>query len=149
MIKPELTAATVVERDGRFLMVEETVDGRPVLNQPAGHVEPGETIVEAAVRETREETGWRITPEAVLGVYYWPRTSRGDCILRCAFSARAQTHDPAQALDNGIIAAYWLSRGELDSRRSQLRSPLVLATIDTWAAGVRQPLATIQQIGHE
>src|SRR5699024_10987316 len=74
VIKPELTVATVIERDGRFLLVEEYVGGRAVLNQPAGHVEPGETILQAAVRETREETAWSVTPQALLGVYYWPQT---------------------------------------------------------------------------
>lgn len=149
VIKPELTVATVIERDGRFLLVEEYVGGRAVLNQPAGHVEPNETILEAAVRETREETAWDVTPEALLGVYYWPQTERGDCVLRCTFCAYADSQHIRQPLDDGIIATHWLTREQLETRRNKLRSPLVLAAIDAWASGVRLPLSSIHHITHD
>lgn len=149
MIKPELTVATVVEHEGRFLVVEEAVDDRPVFNQPAGHVEAGETILEAAVRETREETAWHVTLEALLGVYYWPLTPRGDCVLRCAFSASAETFDAQQPLDDGILTTHWLTRDELESRRTRLRSALVLAAIDSWRNGVRLPLSTIHHLPND
>lgn len=146
LITPELTVAAVIEDNGRFLMVEEHVDQQAVFNQPAGHVEPGETIIDAVVRETREETAWAVEPEALLGIYYWPHTTRGDGILRCAFCARATTHDAAQSLDTDIITTHWLTRVEIDRRREQLRSPLVLAALDAWAAGTRLPLTAINHL---
>lgn len=124
-------------------MVEEQVDQRAVFNQPAGHVEPGESIIDAVVRETREETAWHVEPEALLGIYYWPHAARGDSILRCAFCARAITHDAAQPLDPDIVTTHWLTRAEIDQRHLQLRSPLVLAALDAWAAGTRLPLTAI------
>ncbi len=142
MIRPELTVAAVIERDARFLMIEEYVDGYRVLNQPAGHVEPGESITDAAIRETREESAWHITPTALTGVYYWPNTPRGGGILRLAFTGTAEAHDANQPLDDGIIAAHWLHRDELAASR-RLRSPLVLAAIDDYCAGVRLPLETV------
>lgn len=149
LIKPELTVATIVEHGDRFLVVEETVRGQTCFNQPAGHVEPGETIIEAAVRETREETAWDVTPEALLGLYYWPTTPRGDCILRCAFSAQADAFHADQPLDVGILTTHWLTRNELQGRQAQLRSSLVLAAIDSWYEGVRLPLSTIHHLTNE
>lgn len=146
LITPELTVAAVVEKNGHFLLVEEHVHGRAVFNQPAGHVEPGETIVEAMVRETREESAWHVEAQALLGLYYWPETLRGDSILRCAFSARALHRDDNPELDDGIIAAHWLSREAIQARRDRLRSPLVLTAIDAWLAGTHLPLTTIQHL---
>lgn len=146
MITPELTVAAVIENNNRFLLVEERVGGRAVYNQPAGHVEAGESVIEAMQREAREETAWQVEAEALLGIYYWPATPRGDCVLRCAFSARALAHDPQQALDDGIIATHWLTRAEIARRRHELRSPMVLRAIDAWLAGTRLPLSTIEYL---
>lgn len=146
MITPELTVAAVIENNNRFLLVEERVGGRAVYNQPAGHVEAGESVIEAMQREAREETAWQVEAEALLGIYYWPETPRGDCVLRCAFSARALAHDPQQALDDGIIATHWLTRAEIARRRHELRSPMVLRAIDAWLAGTRLPLSTIEYL---
>lgn len=146
MIQPELTVATVVARDDRFLMVEEHIDQQVRFNQPAGHVEPGERIVDAAVRETREETAWQVTLQALLGIYYWPATASGAHILRCAFSARADVHVPDQPLDDDITTLHWLTRDEIAARAAQLRSPLVLASIDAWCAGVHLPLSSIHHV---
>src|SRR5699024_4910348 len=131
------------------LSVEGYVGDHSVLTHPAGHVEPGETILQAAVRETREETAWSVTPQALLGVYYWPQTERGNCVLRCTFCAHANSQDAQQSLDDGIITTHWLSREQLQARNERLRSPLVLAAIDAWVAGVRLPLSSIHCIGHE
>jgi len=146
MIRPELTVATVLEDGGRFLLVEERAHGRVVFNQPAGHVEPGETIAAAARRETLEETGRQVTLQALLGVWYWPHAPSGDSILRCAFSAVIDAHDAARPLDDVIVATHWLSHDELLTRQAQLRSPLVLAAIDAWLDGVRLPLHAIHSL---
>lgn len=146
LITPELTVAAVIEADQRFLLVEERVGGRAVLNQPAGHVEPGESVVAAMQREAREETAWQVEAEALLGLYYWPVTPRGDCVLRCAFAAHALSHDARQPLDDGIITTHWLTRAQIIEQQHKLRSPLVLRAIDAWLAGTRLPLSTIEYL---
>src|SRR6202161_4805857 len=110
--KPDVTVAAVVERGGRFLLVEERIRGRLVLNQPAGHLEDGEALLDAVVRETLEETGWQFTPEALLGVYQW-RSSRGHTTLRFAFTGSVQGYDAARPLDPPIEAPPWLAREAL------------------------------------
>jgi len=143
---PHSTVATLVERDGRFLVVEESVEGRIVYNQPAGHLENGETIIEAAIRETLEETAWHVEPTALLGLYHYRSASENVTYLRSCFIARAVEHFPAQALDSGIVQALWLTREELLARQSQLRSPLVLRMVDDFLAGRRFPLNVIQHV---
>lgn len=138
---PHVTVATVVVRDGRFLLVEEEVGGRRVLNQPAGHLDAGESLQQAAVRETLEETGWTVALTHFLGVQQW---SAGPLhFVRFAFAADALRHEPARALDHGIIGPRWLSRDEV-AAAPNLRSALVLATIDQWLSGRRLPLDCLQ-----
>ncbi|MBV6415707.1 MAG: Phosphatase NudJ [Steroidobacteraceae bacterium] len=144
--RPEVTVAAVVERDGRFLVVEERVHGRLVLNQPAGHVEDRETLFEAVVRETREETAWRLTPRHLLGLYLWRNARTGRSTLRVAFSGEVSEHDPAASLDRGIVGTHWLGRGELDAAHARLRSPLVLRCVDDYLAGRRLPLETVADL---
>lgn len=144
---PRVTVATVVERDGRYLLVEEQVDGAVVLNQPAGHLEPGESLAEAAVRETLEETGWSVRPEALLGVYRLVSPGDGLTFLRFAFAAKPLEHHPERALDAGILQAVWLTPGEIHAAGERLRSPLVTRTLDDHLAGVRLPLSTLQDVG--
>jgi len=144
---PDVTVAAVVaDGDGRFLIVEERVRGALVLNQPAGHLERGETLVEAAVRETLEESAWDVAPEAFLGTYQWTAPD-GAHFLRFAFAARALQHHPRRPLDRGIVGAHWLARDELLARGPQLRSPLVLTAIDDYLQGVRLPLDAVRWIG--
>lgn len=136
---PRVTVASIVEKDGRFLMVEERVHGEIKLNQPAGHLEPNETLIEAAVRETLEETAWHITINYLVEFSQWTSNS-GNHYLRACFAGTAHQVDPQQALDEGIIRALWLSREEIVNRKEQLRSPLVLHHIDHYINGKRSPL---------
>jgi 8-oxo-dGTP pyrophosphatase MutT (NUDIX family) len=137
---PELTAAAVIERAGRFLVIEELVHERPVFNQPAGHVEPGETPADAVIRETLEEAAWHFVPESVCGVYRWTEPASGRCFLRVAFCGDVTGRPRARALDAGILRTLWLSRAQLAGRATRLRSPLVLRCIDDYLDGRRLPL---------
>ncbi|WP_020680474.1 NUDIX hydrolase [Marinobacterium rhizophilum] len=137
---PHATVATLVERDGRFLMVEEHADNLRVFNQPAGHVEEDETLLAAARRETLEETGWHVRPEYLVGMYTYKAPSNGVTYYRFCFAASALEREQDYPLDEDIIAAHWLTHDELVQRADQLRSPLVLRCIDDYLAGRRYPL---------
>lgn len=137
---PRLTVATIVEREGRFLLVEEYADGAElVYNQPAGHLDEHETLAAAAIRETLEETAWEIQIDAVVGVYYWTHP-KGDTFVRTCFAGTALRHHPDQALDRGIQRALWLTRAEIAALEPRLRSPMVLRCLDDYRAGKRLPL---------
>jgi 8-oxo-dGTP pyrophosphatase MutT (NUDIX family) len=144
---PDVTVAAIVQREGRFLMVEERISGRLVLNQPAGHLEDEETLVEAAIRETREETAWRLHPEALVGVYLWRNPDNGRSFLRFAFCGTVDDHRAGQPLDTGIQRALWLSREQLLAQSGRLRSPLVMRCLDDYLLGRRQPLETVASLG--
>jgi len=143
---PEVTVAAVVELDGRFLMVEERIAGRLVLNQPAGHLEDRETLLEAAIRETREETAWRFRPEALVGTYLW-RSDSGRSFLRFAFCGTVDEHRPQQPLDQGIVRSLWISHQQLLAQASRLRSPLVLRCLQDYLLGKRQPVDSVACLG--
>ena len=142
--RPAVTVAAVVERDGRFLVVEELAAGKLVINQPAGHLEPGEDVLDAVVRETLEETGWSIRPDYLVGVYLWEHPSKSHSYLRFAFSGTALEHYPARPLDDGIQQALWLNPEELAARGDMLRSPLVLRCVQDYQAGERYPLGLVK-----
>lgn len=137
---PHVTVATVVERDDRFLLVEERPEGPLVINQPAGHLEPGETLVEAALRETLEETGWRVEIRGVVGFGLYRSAANGETYYRTTFFARPLSQEPGATLDEEIVRPVWLSRDELLARESELRSPLVLASVQRYIDGHRYPL---------
>ena len=139
----EVTVAAIVERDGRYLMVEERSSGRLVLNQPAGHLEDRETLVEAVIRETREETAWRLTPAALIGTYLWRNPENERTFLRFAFCGSVDDHRPEQPLDTGIVRAVWLTHEQLLAQPGRLRSPLVLRCLDDYRRGMRQPLESV------
>lgn len=143
--RPDITVATVVENDGRFLIVEERVRGRLVLNQPAGHLEADESLQQAALRETLEETAWQVELRALLGIYQWCAPD-GTEFLRFAFYAIPLAAHPGRRLDRGIERALWLDRGELVARSAELRSPLVLRAVDDALAGIRLPLSAVQKL---
>jgi 8-oxo-dGTP pyrophosphatase MutT (NUDIX family) len=141
MSTPEITVAAVTEADGRFLVVEERIERRLVINQPAGHVEAGETLVEAIVREVREETAWLFAPQGLLGVYLWRHPGTGRTTKRFAFVGGVTDHRGDQRLDDGIVGTHWLTHSQLKKREPQLRSPLVLRCVEDYLAGCRQSLS--------
>jgi 8-oxo-dGTP pyrophosphatase MutT (NUDIX family) len=143
VFRPDVTVAAVIERRGRFLLVEERIRGRLVFNQPAGHLEAGESLPEAVARETLEETGWTFLPRALLGVYQW-RSPRGRATLRFAFTGTLRAFDPGRRLDPPVIATHWFSREQLRARRAALRTPLVLRCVDDFLRGRRLPLSALR-----
>ena len=144
---PHVTVAAVAEREGRFLLVEETIDGRRVINQPAGHLEPGESLLTAVRREALEETAWHFEPEGIVGVYRWEAPD-GETFLRVAFRGRLLGHDASRALDPVIDAVRWLTRAELERARaeSRLRSPLVRQCIEDFSTGCDYPLTLLRDL---
>ncbi len=144
--KPHATVAAVIERDHKFLVVEELIAGRKLYNQPAGHLDPDESLIDAVIRETREETAWSFTPDAVTGIYLWKHPDNGETFLRVAFCGSCNDHDPDQALDAGILRACWKTRDELLSLRTQWRSPMLMSCIDDYLAGKRYPLDMLANI---
>ncbi|MFW2373210.1 MAG: NUDIX hydrolase [Gammaproteobacteria bacterium] len=144
--KPHATVAAVIEQDGRFLMVEEKSEGLIVLNQPAGHLDPDESLIEAVIRETREETAWRFQPDAITGIYRWKQPHTERTFLRVTFCGQVDDLRSEQALDDGIIRAVWMTREQLIENQQQLRSPLVLRCIDDYLANTRYPLELLTDI---
>jgi 8-oxo-dGTP pyrophosphatase MutT (NUDIX family) len=143
-----VVVACIVERDGKFLLVEERIEanGAAVLNQPAGHWEANETLIEAAKRETLEETGWDVEPTAVLGIYEFKPVELDYTFLRIAFIARALQHHPERKLDHGIIGPLWLTREELLRECTRLRSPSVMRCVDDYLKGQSYPLDMIAHL---
>jgi 8-oxo-dGTP pyrophosphatase MutT (NUDIX family) len=142
--KPSVTVAAVVEHDGRFLLVEERTADGVRLNQPAGHLDPGESLLAAAVRETLEETAHAFTPTRLIGIYLWrtPPRAHGAATtyLRLAFGGELGARQADRALDHGIVRTLWLTRAQLAARSDEHRSPLVLRCVDDYLRGVRYPL---------
>lgn len=138
--KPHATVAAVIERNGQFLMVEEESNGRIVFNQPAGHLDPDETLMDAVIRETREETAWDFFPQALTGIYLWTHPESQRTYLRAAFCGHCDNHNPQQTLDDGIIRALWMTYDEILANAHKLRSPMVLRCINDYLAGQRYPL---------
>jgi ADP-ribose pyrophosphatase YjhB (NUDIX family) len=138
--QPDVTVATIVVHDGRFLVVEEEAQGLRVLNQPAGHLEPNESLAEAALRETLEETGWEVRLTAFIGAYQWRAAETGRHYLRIAFAAEPVRQHPDRPLDAGIVRAFWMTPAELQAEQPRHRSPLVWRTASDFLSGRRFPL---------
>jgi phosphatase NudJ len=145
--RPSITVAAVIERGGRFLLVEEEDEGRIVINQPAGHLEQHESLVEGCTREVLEESAWHFRPDALIGIYRWSRPRlRSEAVvtyLRFAFCGELGEHEPGRRLDAGIVRAVWLDADEIRASRGRHRSPLVLRCVEDYLAGTRYPLAAL------
>jgi 8-oxo-dGTP pyrophosphatase MutT (NUDIX family) len=144
--RPDVTVASVVERDGLFLLVEEQTRNGLRLNQPAGHLESGEALAAAAAREALEETAWKVVPTALVGIYRWEAADTGATFVRFSFAAEAVEHDSTRPLDVGIVRALWLPYEEIASRRRDHRSPLVMRCIDDYRSGRRFPLDFVTEV---
>ena len=137
--KPHVTVASVLELEGRFLLVEETTPQGLRLNQPAGHLEENESLLDASVRETWEESGYIYDPQALIGIYQWK--SKDKTFLRFAFTGTILSHDPDRMLDEGIVRAIWLTHDEI--RKKPCRSPMVLQCVMDYLSGSRHSLDII------
>ena len=143
---PHATVACVVEQDGRFLLVEEYSNGKRVLNQPAGHLEPDESIVEGAQRETLEETGWQVEITDLLGFYSHTSAHNQTCYHRFCFVAKPLKQLPEQQIDPVILQSLWLTPEQIRADQGRLRSPMVLQAIDDYLAGIRYPLQLLREL---
>ena len=143
--RPSVTVAAVIERDGRFLFVEEEANGRRVLNQPAGHLDPGESLSQAVAREVLEETAHRFVPTGLVGIYRWRYDKEDVTFLRFAFRGRVDGVERGRQLDKEIIALAWLTPAELAARRGEHRSPLVQQCVDDFLAGRSFPLEVLSK----
>lgn len=132
--KPDVTVAAIVEQDGRFLFIEERVRGRLVLNQPAGHLEQGESLVDALVRETLEESGWQVEPTGLVGIYLWTSPVDGVSFMRVTLAATPLRHEADRPLDTGIERALWLRPDELAAHPVPHRSPMIAHSLRDYLA---------------
>lgn len=140
---PHVTVATIVEDHGRFLMVEELRDQRTVINQPAGHLEADESLIEAARREVLEETAWSVDIASVVGIYLF-KADNGTVYQRTCFAGTAREQHAGRALDDGILQASWMTLEQLQARKSELRSHLVLDCIHDYLHKPHYPLDLIR-----
>ncbi len=143
---PHVTVAAVIERDGKFLLIEEESDGIHVFNQPAGHWDPGETLTEACAREALEESACHFVPRHLVGIYTWRHAPSDTTYLRFAFCGDVEGFEPGRSLDTGILRAVWQSPAEMRSHGERLRSPLVLRCVEDYLAGRRHPLELLAQV---
>lgn len=140
---PHVTVATVVEKDGKYLLVEETTNGNWVFNQPAGHLEADETLQQAAIRETCEETGWTVALQGIVGMALYTSPYNQVTYHRTTFFAQAVSHNPKQELDDGIRQALWLSYEEMLANSDRMRSELVIKSVEHYRNGHHYPLEII------
>jgi ADP-ribose pyrophosphatase YjhB (NUDIX family) len=143
---PHVTVAAVIERDGKFLFIEEDDEGVAVFNQPAGHWEPGETLLEASIREALEESACRFVPRHLVGIYGWCHKPSAITYLRFAFCGDVNGFEEGRALDTGILRAVWMSADELQANADRLRSPLVMRCVEDYVAGRRYPLEMVEHV---
>jgi 8-oxo-dGTP pyrophosphatase MutT (NUDIX family) len=144
--KPNSTVAAIIEQNGKFLLVEETTDRGNRFNQPAGHLEDNETLLQAVIRETLEESAYDFEPTALLGVYHWKHPHNDTTYLRFAFIGSVSVHYETQELDEGIIRAVWMSIDEIREKAALMRSPQVLTCIEDYLSGKSFPLEVITNL---
>lgn len=138
--KPNVTVAAVVQRDGKFLLVEEETEAGLAFNQPAGHLEEGESLVDAVVREALEETAYHFKPTHLVGIYNWKHPAKDVTYLRFAFAGELRGWEVDRKLDEGIVGARWLTLDEVKATQARHRSPLILRCIEDHLAGKCYPL---------
>lgn len=138
--KPNVTVAAIIEQDGKFLLVEENTLQGILFNQPAGHLEPDESLLAAVVRETQEESAYLFEPQHLIGIYRWHAPQSDTTYLRFAFAGRTLSYNPEQALDEGIVRTAWMSPEEIRTSQARHRSPLVLRCVEDFLSGKRYPL---------
>ena len=143
---PHITVAAVLERDDRFLLVQEKITGQSVINQPAGHLEENETLLQATCREVLEETGWHYVPRSLVGIYHWKSPADAQTFLRFCFTGELLEQDLRQELDPVIQQVLWLAQGDIQAREAELRSPLVKKCINDYLAGTRIDLSVLNHI---
>lgn len=144
--KPHVTVAAVIERDGKFLLVEENTDDGVRLNQPAGHWENHETLEQGTAREVLEETAYHFTPQWLVGVYRWQHPRKDITYLRFAYGGEIGAHEPQRTLDDGIIRAVWLTPEEIRASAERHRSPLIVLCMEDYLAGKRYPLGLVTHL---
>ncbi len=145
--EPHITVAAVIERDQKFLLVEEMVEGTAVLNQPAGHWEAGETLIEAAQRETLEETGWEFYPSALVGIYRWQHPRKDETFLRFTFCGNCSDRQVSTNLDEGILNADWHDKNDiLALPETRIRSTMVTESLNDYLSGKRHDLSMLRDI---
>jgi len=137
--KPNVTVAAIATSNNRFLLVEEKIDGMTLFNQPAGHLEPDESLLDAIVREVQEETAWQFKPKALVGIYLFPGPGEIS-YLRFCFNGSCGDFNKQQKLDEGIVRAVWMSRDEIAACKTRHRSSMVMQCVDDYLAGKRYPL---------
>lgn len=142
--KPNTTVSAIAANNGKYLIVEEKIQDKLVYNQPAGHLERGESLIEAIKREVLEETAWEFEPESLVGIYLYPNPNEKEITyLRFCFYGHCVKHHSEQKLDKGIVQAIWLSPEQLKQQADKLRSPMVIKCIEDYLAGNRIPLSML------
>lgn len=143
---PHVTVAAVIEQAGHFLMVEEIAEGAHVYNQPAGHLEHGESLTAAVIREVLEEAAVHFRPNGVVGIYRWINPSNHETHMRIAFHGKINGREPGRPLDEGILAPHWMAYEEIADLGAALRSPMVLGCIDDFRRGQSYPLDLMRDL---
>jgi len=138
--KPNVTVAAVMERDGKFLLVEEETSQGVRFNQPAGHLEANESLLSAITREVLEESAYHFAPSSLLGIYRWHSPESETTYLRFAFAGKISGHEPERQLDAGILRAIWLTPDEIRAKQALHRSPLILRCMEDYLSGKRYPI---------
>ncbi|CAA6807051.1 MAG: Nudix-like NDP and NTP phosphohydrolase YmfB [uncultured Thiotrichaceae bacterium] len=139
--KPRVVVAAVIEKNGKYLVVEENVDNTRVINQPAGHLEPNETIIEAVKRETLEETGWKFEPTHLVGIMHLLNENTNRIFIRFTFTGKLIEHIPDYQIDPDINAVHWMTYEQIKAQQNMFwRSPLVMRSLDAHRAGIRHPM---------
>ncbi len=143
---PHATVAAIVEEHGKFLLVEEVTERGNRYNQPAGHLEDNESLLEAVVRETLEETAYTFQPKALLGIYHWKHEHNDSTYLRFAYIGSVSNHQATLALDEGIVRTVWMTVAEMRDQAMLMRSPQVLKCVEDYLAGQHYPLTVVTHL---